>query len=115
MSSYVLHIASAGRFDNRTTIAGDRTALLCLRSALDEALLTGSGGAALYSSDGERHAVAIVRAEDMAHVCTTYAGEINPSRSKRETVHIKQLPYFLNAQWKADRLPIPADITSTHC
>jgi len=115
MSSFVLHIASAGRFDNRSTIAGDRTALLCLRDAIDDALLTGSGGAALYCSDGERHSVGIVRAEDMGDVCTTYAGESNPSRSKRETVHIKQLPYFLNAQWKADSLPRPTDITSPQC
>lgn len=101
--SRILHIASASRYNNRTVIAGDRTALLSLRNALDDALLTGSGGAPLFCADGESHAVVVVRAEDMANVYTTYSGESDPARSGRETTPIQQLPFYLNALWKSDR------------
>jgi hypothetical protein len=104
MSDYMLHIVGATRMNNCSAIVGDRAALLSLRAALDDALATGSGGAALYSSDGEPHAIAVALVADMYPVYTTYAGERNPSRSRRETVPIAKLQNYAAALAKATEL-----------
>jgi hypothetical protein len=105
MSDHMLHIVGATRMSNCSAIVGDRDALHCLRAALDDALHTGSGGAPLYSSDGEPHAVAVVLVEDMYPVFTTYADEQNPSRSKRETVPVARLLNYRAAMAKATQMP----------
>lgn len=112
MSNRMLHMLSPSRYDDVAAIVGDTEALLKLRTALDEAIITGSGGTFLFQSDGEGYSVAIVRVEDMYPVHTTYAGEINPVRSGRETVSLRGVPNFLQALRKAalpitPPLPIP--------
>lgn len=104
MSEYMLHIAGATRMSDSSAIAGDRAALLSLRRAVDDALRTGSGGASLFSSDGEPHAVALVLVENMDPVYTSYADDKDPVRSRRETVPILQLPNYLAALRKAGDL-----------
>ncbi|PIL38874.1 hypothetical protein CR103_15710 [Massilia psychrophila] len=106
----MLHMISPGRYDDVAAIVGDVEALLKLRNALDDAILTGTGGTFLFQSDGEGYSFAIVRVEDMYPVHTTYAGEINPVRSGRETVSLRGVPNFLQALCKAallSALPIP--------
>jgi hypothetical protein len=104
MSEYMLHILGATRMGNSSAIVGDRAALHSLRAALDEALRTGSGGTTLHTSDGEPHLVSVVLADDMYPVYTTYAGETNPSRSRRETVSISKLPNYAAAIAKATEM-----------
>ena len=104
MSDHILHIVGATRMSNCSVIVGDRDALHCLRAALDDALHTGSGGAPLYSSDGESHAVSVVLAEDMYPLYTTYADEENPCRSKRETVPVARLLNYSAAMAKATEM-----------
>ncbi len=104
MSDYMLHIAGATRTSNCSTIVGDRAALIELRMAVDDALLTGSGGALLSTSDGEHHAVAVVLTGDMYPVYTTYAGENNVARSKREVIPIDKLMHYKNAIAKAHEM-----------
>lgn len=101
MSDNILHIVGATRMGNCSVIVGDRAALDSLRTALDDAMRTGSGGAALSSSDGEPHSVSVVLENDMYPVYTTYAGETNPTRSRRETVPIASLPNYGAALAKA--------------
>jgi hypothetical protein len=38
----------------------------------------------------------------MYPVCTTYAGEVAPARSRRETVSLRSVPHFLCALGKAN-------------
>lgn len=101
MSEHMLHIVGGTRMNNSSAIVGDRAALHSLRVAIDDALASGSGGASTYSSDGEPHTVAVILAEDMYLVCTTYAGENSPQRSGRETVSIRQLANYSAAIRKA--------------
>lgn len=46
---------------------------------------------------GEGYSLAVVNAPDMFPICTTYAGEVAPARSKRETVSLRALPRFMEA------------------
>lgn len=101
MSEHMLHIVGATRMNNSSAIVGDRAALRSPRAAIDDALASGSGGASTYSSDGEPHAVAVILADDMYPVCTTYADENFPQRSGRETVSIQQLANYSAAVRKA--------------
>lgn len=103
MSHNMLHIAGPTRMDNVSTIVGDRHALLHLRAAIDDALASGSGGAATFCSDGEPHAVAVLMEADMYPVCTTYAGEPFPARSRRETTPIATLGHYAAAMRKAQQ------------
>lgn len=110
MSNRMLHMLSPGRYDDVAAIVGDTEALLKLRKALDDAIVNGTGGTFLLQSDGEGYSIAVVRVEDMYPVHTTYAGEINPVRSGRETVSLRGVPNFLQALRKAAppcALPIP--------
>ncbi len=111
MSNRMLHMLSPSRRDDVAAIVGDTEALMKLRKAIDEALLTGTGGTFLFQSDGEGYSCAIVRVEDMYPVHTTYVGEVNPVRSERETVSLRGVPNFLQALCKAAPpaapLPIP--------
>lgn len=104
MSENLLHIASATRASNCSVIVGDRAGLRALREALNDALGTGSGGAFLSAADGEHHAVAVILTGDMYPVYTTYAGEINPARSKRERVPISKLLNYRAAIAKAHEM-----------
>jgi hypothetical protein len=108
MSDHMLHIIGATRTSNCSTIVGDRPALVALRSALDDALRSGSGGTFLSTSDGEHHAVAIVLTGDMYPVFTTYAGENNPARSKRETIPVNKLLNYQAAIAKAHEMEAAA-------
>lgn len=101
MSEHMLHILAPSRFDNVAALVGDPTALLALRDALSDAIDSGSGGTFLMQSDGEGYSLAIVNAPDMFPVCTTYAGEVAPQRSKRETVSLRALPCFMEAVRKS--------------
>ena len=101
MSEKMLHLLAPSRFDNIAAVVGDRTALLQLRNAIDDALKSSTGGAFLFQSDGEGYSLAVVCVDCMYHVCTTYAGEVSPERSKRETVGLRSVPNFLHALGKA--------------
>lgn len=101
MSQHILHIRAGSRLDNTSVIVGDWAALASLLAALEDALRSGSGGAALSASDGEPHLVAIVAEVNMDHVYTAYDGEHAPERSRRETVPIEQLKHFSEALIKA--------------
>jgi hypothetical protein len=101
MSEHMLHILAPARHDSVAAIVGELTALCQLRSAIDDAIRTGTGGTFLDQSDGEGYSLAIVRAADMNPVCTTYLGEVSPERSRRETVGIRSVPGFLDALRKA--------------
>lgn len=110
MSKLMLHMLSPCRYDDTAAIVGDTEALRKLRKALDDAIMTGTGGTFLFQSDGEGYSIAVVLVEDMFPVHTTYAGEINPVRSGRETVSLRGVPNFLQALRKAappNALPIP--------
>lgn len=104
MSDQILNIMGATRWSNCSAIVGDQAALLSLRDALDEALLTGSGGVLQNTSDGEHHAVAVILEDDMDPVYTTYADEPRPVRSGRETVPIHQLENYRAAMEKAHEM-----------
>lgn len=97
MSENILHLMPGTRMDSNSVIVGDRAALEKLRAAIDDALRSGSGGASLYSSDGEPHGVAVVLERDMYPVHTAYAFEVAPARSRRESVPIDQLANYADA------------------
>lgn len=103
MSRNILHILAPARYDEIGALVGDLVALRELRSAIDDAIPSGVGGTFLTQSDGEGYALAVVLVPDMAPVCTSYAGEINPKRSKRETVSMRGLPRFMEAIRKSYR------------
>lgn len=109
MSKCMLHMLAPSRYDDVAAIVGDIEALIKLRKALDDAIATGTGGTFLCQSDGEGYSFAIVRVEDMYPVHTTYAGEINPVRSGRETISLRGVPNFLQALRKAapPSMPLP--------
>lgn len=102
MSEKMLHLLAPSRFDNVAAVVGDSTALLQLRNAIDDALKSTTGGTFLFQSDGEGYSLAVVRVDDMYPVCTTYAGEVAPARSRRETVSLRSVPHFLCALGKAN-------------
>lgn len=97
MSEHMLHILAPSRFDSIGAIVGDRSALVALREAITDAIDSGTGGTFLMQSDGEGYSLAILNAPDMFPVYTTYAGEVAPARSKRETVSLRALPRFMEA------------------
>jgi hypothetical protein len=101
MSEQMLHILAPSRYDDVAAIVGDEPALRKLKAAVDEALRSGCGGAYLSQSDGEGYSLAIVQVPDMYPVCTTYAGEVSPARSRRETVGVRAVPHFIDALRKA--------------
>ena len=103
MSEHILHLLAPSRYDEVGAIVGDFVALRELRAAIDEAIQSGTGGSFPSQSDGEGYALAIVLVPDMAPVCTSYAGEINPMRSQRETVNMRALPCFMEAIRKCYR------------
>jgi hypothetical protein len=109
MSEQMLHILAPSRFDDVAAIVGDASALWKLKAAVDEALRSGCGGAYLSQSDGEGYSLAIVQVSDMYPVCTTYAGEVSPARSKRETVGVRAVPHFIDALRKAGA-SLPTDL-----
>ena len=108
MSEKMLHVLAPSRHDNVAAIVGDSAALVKLRNAIDDALKSNAGGTFLYQSDGAGYSLAVVRVDDMHPVCTTYAGETAPERSKQETVGLRSLPNFLNAYRKAKSAETPA-------
>lgn len=97
MSEHMLHILGPSRYDSVAAIVGDPAALQALRDAINDAIRSGTGGTFLMQSDGEGYSVAVVRAPDMSPVCTTYAGEVAPVRSKREKISLRGLPRFMEA------------------
>lgn len=101
MSQNMLHIVAANRMNNTSVIVGDRGALACLRDAIEQAFICGSGGARLLASDGEPHNIAVVFENDMYPVYTSYAYEAAPARSRRETVPIERLRHYPAALGKA--------------
>lgn len=101
MSKDMLHIRNPGRWDNVAAIIGDRRALEALQRAVDTALATGSGGAFLFSSDGEGYALAVAMEDNMEVVETAYAGELKPARSLRERVPMYAVQNFGVALRKA--------------
>ena len=101
MSERMLHLLAPSRYDDVAAIVGDSTALLRLRNSIDDALKSSTGGTFLFQSDGEGYSLAVVCVDDMYPVCTTYAGEISPERSRRETVSLRAVPHFLFALGKA--------------
>jgi len=103
MSEHILHILAPSRYDEVAAIVGDFIALRELRAAIDEAIQCGTGGTFPSQSDGEGYALAVVLVPDMAPVCTSYAGEINPARSRRETINMRALPRFMEAIRKSFR------------
>lgn len=117
MSENIMHLIAGTRLNNTSMIVGDRAALEKLRFAIDDALRTGSGGASLYSSDGEPHGLAVIMERDMYPVYTAYAFEAAPARSRRETVPIDRLRNYSQALEKAgssasrppERPSIPAE------
>ncbi len=111
MSNRMLHVVGATRLNNCSAIVGDQAALVSLREAIDDALNTGSGGELMYTSDGEHHAVAVILAENMYPVYTTYSDEHDPQRSGRETVPINLLKNYRKAFAKAHEME-PAAVQS---
>ena len=109
MSRNILHMLAPARYDEVGALVGDMVALRELRAAIDDAIRSGAGGTYLSQSDGEGYALAVVLVPDMACVCTSYAGEINPKRSRRETVSMRGLPRFMEAIRKSYR-PSPIDM-----
>jgi hypothetical protein len=103
MSVQILHIQSPGRWDAVAAIVGDRAALQGLREAVDAALATGSGGAYVFSADGEGYALAVALEPRMYRMHTSYAGETEPVRSLRETMPLRAMPNFSMAYCKALR------------
>lgn len=101
MRERMLHLRAPGRWDGVATIVGNREALETLRRAVDAALVTGSGGAALYTSDGEGYALAVALEDKMWEVQTAYAGETAPMRSLREVVPMYAVKNFSAALSKA--------------
>jgi hypothetical protein len=104
VSEHMLHLQSPDRWDDMAAIVGDRTALEALRNAVEAALCTGAGGAFLFSSDGEGYALAVALEENMWDVQTAYAGEMDPVRSLREVVPIREVENFQSALHHALRM-----------
>jgi hypothetical protein len=116
MSNHMfLHILSPSRHDNIGAIVGDLTALRTLRDAINDAIESGTGGTFLMQSDGEGYSLAIVRAQDMSSVCTSYANEVAPMRSERETILLKAVPRFLDAIRKSYQSTWPAGAKEAIC
>jgi hypothetical protein len=103
VSEQMLHLRSPDRWGNVAAIVGDRTALEALRRAVEAALRTGSGGAFLFSSDGEGYDLAVALEENMWNVQTAYANETAPVRSLREVIPIHAVLNFRPALCKAMR------------
>lgn len=101
MSERTLHLMSPARFDNVAAIVGDRIALQGLHHALAMALCSGSGGAYVFSSDGEGYSIAVALEPDMQFVHTSYSLEPEPLRSLRETVPLRAVKNFCPALGKA--------------
>ncbi|MQA21685.1 hypothetical protein [Rugamonas rivuli] len=101
MSELILHILVPSRYEDIGALVGDLAALYALRDAVDDAIHSGSGGALLTQSDGEIYALAVVREEDMTHVCTNYANEIRPVRAEREVVPLRAVHHMMDAIRKA--------------
>jgi hypothetical protein len=91
METPMLHLVGPCRDGSPGMIAGDADALLRLRSAIDLALANGIGSAELFSSDYEPYDLLVVAPPNMWNVCTAYAGEVSPVRSKREALSLAQL------------------------
>lgn len=101
VSHNMLHILGPTRWDAVAAIVGDRAALERLRTALNDALETGSGGAVVAASDGEEFLLAVALQTDMQAVHTTYADESAPLRSVREQIPLRQTTHFSDACLKA--------------
>lgn len=108
MSRSILHMLAPARYDEVGALVGDMVALRELRAAIDDAIRSGVGGTFLSQSDGEGYALAVVLVPDMDLVCTCYAGEMSPRRSKREKISIRGLPRFMEAIRKSYR-PCPIE------
>lgn len=91
MDTPILHLIGPCRDGSPAMIAGDVAALARLRAAIDAAIANSIGMAELFSSDYEPYDLLVIAPPNMWNVCTAYAGEINPVRSKRETVTLTQL------------------------
>jgi hypothetical protein len=98
METPMLHLVGPCRDGSPGMIAGDAAALMRLRAALDNAIANGIGSAELFSSDYEPYDLLVVAPPNMWNVCTAYAGEVAPERSKRETLALHQLWDLYNAR-----------------
>lgn len=101
MSERMLHFMGPSRWDEIGVIVGDRVALLDLRTALDDALATGSGGTFSCQSDGEPYALIVALEWYMTPVHTSYAAERTRCRSSRETVPMRAVRNFNEGYRKA--------------
>lgn len=104
MNDPTLHLMAQARVDNIAAIVGDRAGLEELQRAVNMALMTGSGGAFVFASDGEGYAIAVVLESQMQFVFTSYAGEAAPVRSLRELVPLQAVLNFQAALGKAQAL-----------
>lgn len=72
MSQQILHISAPNHWNSMAAIVGDRTALQALGSAVENALLSGSGGTYAIEPDGDGYLITVALEEDMpalrAHV-----------------------------------------------
>lgn len=91
MTARILHISGPSRSVGVASIVGDQEALQALNTALEHALLSGSGGTFGYHSDGESYLITVSLEADMSNVCTAYACEVTQQRSLRETVPISMV------------------------
>lgn len=98
METPMLHLVGPCRDGSPGMIAGDAAALMRLRAAIDTALAYGIGSAELFSSDYEPYDLLVVAPPNMWNVCTAYAGEVNPVRSKRETLSLDHLWHLHGAR-----------------
>lgn len=97
MSEHMLHLIAPSRHENVGAVVGDLAALHALRNAVDDAITSGTGGAFLAQSDGEYYFLPVVQASDMTHVFTSYALEVAPLRSARETVPLRDVHGMMEA------------------
>lgn len=91
MDTPMLHLVGPCRDGSPGMIAGDTGALMRLRAAIDMAIANGIGSAELFSSDYEPYDLLVVAPPNMWTVCTAYAGEVAPVRTKREALSLEQL------------------------
>jgi len=98
METPMLHLVGPCRDGSPAMIAGDTAALMRLRAAIDAAIAYGIGSAELFSSDYEPYDLLVVAPPNMWNVCTAYAGEVNPVRSKRETLSLDHLWHLHGAR-----------------
>lgn len=91
MDTPMLHLVGPTRDGDPAIIAGDIAALMRLRAAIEAAIKTGAGSAELFCSDGEPYDLLIIASSSMHNVCTAYAGETGPVRSRRELLSLAQL------------------------